>query len=219
MSRALAIASVTLVTAGLVVVTDVAVTLAWKEPLSSIYGAFKQAGLDDDVTALEDSFPEVSGPTEEELRRDARRLARRLEAEAGQGEGIGRLRIPAIGADYAMVEGTYEDALKQGPGHYSATGLPGAGTTVGIAGHRTTYQAPFREIVDLEGGDEVILEMPYATLTYSVDDARVVAPSQVGIVRERKHERLVLTACHPLYSDSERYAVFADLEEVAEPVR
>ena len=116
-----------------------------------------------------------------------------------------------------MVEGTYPDALEEGPGHYSATGLPGAGKTVGIAGHRTTFLAPFRKIDQLEGGDEIVLEMPYATLTYSVDNARVVAPSQVGIVRERKHERLVLTACHPVYSDSERYAVFADLDRVEPP--
>ena len=205
--------------AGLVVLTDVAMTLAWQEPLTSIYGALKQDELEDDVAVLEDHFPEASGSSQAELRRDAARLARKLDAEAGQGEGIGRLGIPAIGADFAMVEGTDLGALQQGPGHYSATGLPGSGTTVGVAGHRTTYLAPFHDINQLEGGDEVIIEMPYATLTYSVDDARVVAPTQVGIVRKRKHERLVLTACHPLYSASQRYAVFADLEEVAEPRR
>jgi sortase A len=210
---------VVLVTAGIVVLLDVGVTLAWKEPVSSLYGALKQNGLDGDIEALEDSFPEAEGPTPAELRRDTARLARRLAAKAGQGEGIGHLRIPAIGADFALVEGTDPGALQQGPGHYSATDLPGAGGTVGIAGHRTTYLAPFRKIDQLEEGDEVVLEMPYATLVYSVDDARVVAPTQVGIVRNRKHERLVLTACHPLYSDAERYAVFADLERVEPAAR
>ncbi|HEX6117159.1 MAG TPA: sortase [Solirubrobacterales bacterium] len=208
-----------LVTAGLMVVLDVGVTLAWKEPVSSLYGALKQIGVEDEVAALEADFPEAEGPTPAALRRDAARLARRLAAEAGQGEGIGRIRIPAIGAEYALVEGTDPGALRQGPGHYSATDLPGAGGTVGVAGHRTTYLAPFREIDQLEGGDEVIVEMPYATLVYSVDDARVVAPTQVGIVRQRKHERLVLTACHPLYSDTERYAVFADLDRVEPAAR
>ena len=219
MSRALAILSVILVTAGAVVLVDVGVTLAWKEPVSSIYGAVQQLGLDDDVTALEESFPEAEGPTTAALRRDAARLARKLAAEAGQGEGIGRLRIPAIGADYAMVEGTDPDSLKQGPGHYSGTALPGAGSTVGIAGHRTTYLAPFRKINELEDDDEVVLEMPYATLVYSVDDARIVEPTQTGIVRKRKHERLVLTACHPLYSAAKRYAVFARLDRVEPPTR
>lgn len=217
MSPWLRIASLALITAGLVVVLDVAVTLAWREPLTSIYGAIQRSGLEDEIAALEDSFPEVSGPTEAELRRDAARLARRLAAETGQGEGIGRLVIPAIDVENPLVEGTDPGALEQGPGHYSGTGLPGSGTTVGIAGHRTTYGAPFRDIVDLSEDDEVIVEMPYAKLTYSVDSARVVEPSDVAIVRKRKDEVLVLTACHPLYSDAERYAVFADLEQVAEP--
>lgn len=208
-----------LVTAGALVVLDVGVTLAWKEPVSSIYGALKQLGVDDEVAALEESFPEARGPTPAALRRDAARLARRLAAEAGQGEGIGRIDIPAIGAEFALVEGTDPGTLQQGPGHYSATDLPGAGGTVGIAGHRTTYLAPFRKIDQLEGGDEVTVEMPYATLVYTVDDARVVAPTQVGIIRRRKHERLVLTACHPLYSDSERYVVFADFDRVEPAAR
>ncbi|MGI8462333.1 MAG: sortase [Solirubrobacterales bacterium] len=219
MSGGLRLLSIAMITAGLVVVADVAVTLAWKEPLSSIYGTLKQSELGDEVSALERDFPEAFGPSERKLRRDAAALARRLKAESGQGEGIGRIRIPAIGLEQAMVEGTDPGALEQGPGHYSATDLPGAGSTVGIAGHRTTYGAPFRRIVELEGGDEVIVEMPYATLTYEVDEARVVAPSDVEIVRPRKRERLVLTACHPLYSDSERYAVFGDLVEVTEPER
>ena len=219
MSRALSIVSVILVTAGAVVLLDVGVTLAWKEPVSSIYGAIQQLGLDDDVEALEESFPEAEGPTPAALRRDAARLARKLAAESGQGEGIGRLLIPAIGADYALIEGTDPGSLERGPGHYSGTDLPGAGSTVGIAGHRTTYLAPFRKIDQLEGGDEVTLEMPYATLVYTVDDARVVEPSQVGIVRKRKEERLVLTACHPLYSAAQRYAVFADFDRVEPAAR
>ena len=201
------------------VILDVGVTLAWKEPVSSLYGWVKQAGVDDEVAALEEDFPEAEGPNPAAIRRDAARLARKLAAEAGQGEGIGRIRIPAIGADYALVEGTDPGALQQGPGHYSATDLPGEGGTVGIAGHRTTYRAPFREIDQLEGGDEIFVEMPYATIVYSVDDARVVAPTQVGIVRERKHERLVLTACHPIYSDAERYAVFAEFDRVEPAAR
>lgn len=219
MSRALAIGSVILVTAGLVVLADVAVTLAWKEPISSLYGAIEQLGVGDEVEALEERFPEAQGPTPAALRRDAARLARRLAAEAGQGEGIGRLLIPAIGADYGLVEGTDELSLQKGPGHYSGTGLPGSGSTVGIAGHRTTYLAPFKRIDELEGGDEVVVEMPYATLVYEVDEARVVEPTQVGVVRRRRHERLVLTACHPLYSDAQRYVVFADLERVEPAAR
>jgi sortase A len=211
------IASAALITAGLVVVSDVAVTLAWKEPVSSLYGAIRQATAGDDFEALEDSFPAVSGPSQAELRREANRLARRLADEIGTGEGFARVRIPAIGVDYAVVEGTDGGSLQRGPGHYPATGLPGQRRTTAIAGHRTTYQAPFREIDRLEGGDEVIVETPYADFAYLVEHAEVVEPDRTDIVRDTGRERLVLTACHPLYSDAQRYAVFAKLETVAEP--
>jgi sortase A len=202
-----------------VLLIDVGVTLAWKEPISSLYGAIRQMGLDDDITALEKDFPEAQGPNPAAVRRDAARLGKKLAATVGQGEGIGRLRIPAIGADLAMVEGTDLGSLQEGPGHYSATKMPGEGGTVGVAGHRTTYGAPFREIDMLEEGDEIFMEMPYATVVYSVDDARVVAPTQVGIVRERERERLVLTACHPVYSAAERYAVFAAFDRIEPAAR
>jgi sortase A len=217
MSGGLRIASVALITAGVVVVSDVAVTLAWKEPVSSLYGAIRQAAAGDDLEALEESFPAVSGPTQAELRRDANRLARRLRDEIGTGEGFARVRIPAIGVDYAVVEGTDHASLQRGPGHYPATGLPGQRRTTAVAGHRTTYLAPFREIDELEGGDEVIVETPYADVTYLVEHAEVVEPHRTDIVREVGRDRLVLTACHPLYSDAQRYAVFAKLDSVAEP--
>jgi sortase A len=216
-ARGLRITSVALITAGFVVVGDVAVTLAWKEPISSLYGAIRQASAGDDFETLEDSFPAVSGPTQAELRRDADRLARLLQDELGSGEGFARIRVPDIGVDYAVVEGTDEGSLQRGPGHYPATGLPGQGRTTAIAGHRTTYLAPFRKLDELDGGDEVIVETPYADFTYLVEHAEVVEPDRTDIVSERGRDRLVLTACHPLYSDDQRYAVFADLETVAEP--
>ncbi len=217
MSRGLRVASLALITAGLVVVSDVAVTLAWKEPISSLYGAIRQATAGDDFDALEESFPAVSGPSQAKLRRQANRLARRLQDEIGTGEGFARVQIPAIGVDYAVVEGTDDASLQRGPGHYPATGLPGQRNTTAIAGHRTTYQAPFREIDELEGGDEVVVETPYADFTYSVQHAEVVEPDRTDIVRDRGRDLLVLTACHPLYSDAQRYAVFAKLETVTEP--
>jgi sortase A len=217
MSRGLRIASLALITAGLVVVSDVAVTLAWKEPISSLYGAIRQATAGDDFEELEEEFPAVSGLSQAELRRQANRLALRLRNEIGTGDGFARIRIPEIGVDYAVVEGTDDSSLQRGPGHYPATGLPGQRRTTAIAGHRTTYQAPFREIDKLEDGDEVVLETPYADFTYLIEQVEVVEPDRTDIVRDRGRERLVLTACHPLYSDAQRYAVTAKLDEVAEP--
>ena len=211
------IASVALLTAGAVVLADVALTLAWKEPLSSLYGSLRQGEKEDELDALSRSFADLAGTSRAELRRSARTLDRRLDASPGQGEAVGRLEIDELEVDYVMVEGTDSASLKEGPGHYSGTALPGAGTTVAIAGHRTTYLAPFRRIDQLEGGDEIELSMPYADFTYSVRRARVVEPTQLGVIRRRESERLVLTTCHPVYSAAQRYVVFAELSRVRRP--
>ena len=97
------------------------------------------------------------------------------------------------------------------------TAFPGQGKTVGIAGHRTTYLAPFRNINEIEDGDELILEMPYGTFRYRVQRHAIVDPYDVHIVRDMGYERLVLTACHPLYSAAQRWAVFARLTEIEPP--
>jgi sortase A len=227
--RLLRILSITLITAGLVVLADVGMTLAWKEPLSTIYGSIQQGEAEDELAALERRFPSpadlraIAGVENVEER--ARLLADRFEDTVERGEGIGRIAIPRIDLDVVFVEGTDTESLRKGPGHYTTIGddrghddgsaFPGQGRTVGIAGHRTTYLAPFRKINEIEDGDEVTLEMPYATFTYRVEKHRIVDPSQVGIVRDVGYERLVLTACHPLYSAAQRWAVFAKLEEIS----
>src|SRR5205814_4986069 len=105
--------------------------------------------------------------------------------------------------------------LQKGPGHYPQTAFPGLGRTVAIAGHRTTYLAPFRHIDDLRRGDEIVLQMPYATFTYRVQTHKIVDPSALWVIRNRGYERLVLSACHPLFSAAQRLVVFSRLVGVA----
>jgi sortase A len=214
--RAGRVVAVTLIAAGAVVLADVAVTLAWKEPMSSIYASIKQGEADEQVATLERDFPRAKGKTQAELARDAHRLANKFEGEVKQNQGIGFIRIPAIDGEYALIEGVDLDELQAGPGRYSSAALPGQGETVAVAGHRTTYLAPFRHIDELEGGDKVEIEMPYAVFTYSVERAKVVEPTDLEVVRPVGRERLVLTACHPLHSAAQRYVVFAELESIAE---
>jgi sortase A len=213
------IASVALITAGVVVLADVAITLAWKEPISALYGSIQQGRLADELEGLEEEFPSEADlraiERAEGLAEEAGVLARRFAGGVEIGEAVGRIRIPSIDADYVLVEGTDTDSLQRGPGHYPDTRYPGEGGTAGVAAHRTTYLAPFRRIDDVDEGDEVILEMPYATFIYEVEGSRVVAPEQVGIVRNVDYERAVLTACHPLYSAAKRYALFARLERIS----
>ena len=110
-----------------------------------------------------------------------------------------------------VVQGTDTGSLQKGPGHYPDTPMPGEEGTVGIAGHRTTYLAPFRHIDSMKPGDTIRLEMPYAILTYRVEKTAIVDPTDIGIVKAVGYQRLVLSACHPLYSAAQRYIVFARL--------
>ena len=213
MRRLARILSVALITAGLVVLADAAATFAWKEPLSTLYSSLRQRAADDQLDSLRDDF--LADPAVEEVdpgggsKQLADLFSRRLE----DGRAIGRIRIPGIDIDYVVIEGTGTADLQKGPGHYPDTALPGQGRTIGIAGHRTTYGAPFNAIDEIDEGDEVTLEMPYGTFTYRVSGTKIVDPSAVEIVDDVGRERLVLTACHPLYSAAKRYAVFADLRE------
>ena len=115
-------------------------------------------------------------------------LAKQMRAQIRDGQGIGRVKVPEIGLNVVMVQGTDTSSLRRGPGHYPETWLPGEGRTVGIAGHRTTYSAPFRKVNELDNGGRVILEMPYGRYTYAVEKTRTVEPSQVGVVRDTSVE-------------------------------
>ena len=108
--------------------------------------------------------------------------------------------------------------LSQGPGRYPSTSLPGLDRTTAIAGHRTTFGAWFRHIDKLRKHDMFVIEMPYGTFRYEVLGHSVVPASDWSIVRNRGYDALVLSACHPLFSASHRWVVFARLRSVT-PVR
>jgi sortase A len=219
MNRFLHVLSVALITAGVVILADVASTLAWREPVSSLYGSIQQHQAAGELADLEARFPSPA-----DLRRvrrlgdDRHRaavLAGLFSAKVRRGQAIGRIVIPRIDLDVIAVQGTDTASLEQGPGHYPGTPLPGQSGTTAFAGHRTTYLAPFRHLDQLEAGDEIRIEMPYARLAYRVQGTRVVAPTDLGILHRAPYQRLVLTACHPLYSASERIVAFAKLQRVA----
>jgi sortase A len=219
MGRALRILSMTLITAGLVVLADVATTLAWKEPVSTVYGSIQQGKAEDELAALESEFPARADLREVEhvdgIRKKVEILAGLFAKRTRQGEAIGRLKIPDIDLDVVVVQGTDTATLQKGPGHYPETPFPGEGGTTAVAGHRTTYLAPFRHLDQLDPGDVIEIEMPYANFAYRVQGTRVVDDSAVNIIHKVGYERLVLTACHPLYSAAQRIAAFAKLREVS----
>jgi sortase A len=139
------------------------------------------------------------------------KAARAFAQQMHDTQAIGRIRIGSIGLNMAFVQGTSEHDLTFGPGHYVDTSLPGMHTTVAIAGHRTTYFHPFRHIDAIHEGDYITLDMPYGTFTYRVYFHKIVNSNDWSIISKRPFEKLVLSACHPLYSATHRYVIFAKL--------
>lgn len=177
-----------LMVSGALLIADAGVTLAWQEPISKFMADQQQQKLE---TQLEDP---------------PRRVIERMPLA---GDAIARIDMPEIDKQSFVVEGTDTESLRKGPGHYPETPLPGERGTVGIAGHRTTYGAPFRDIDQLERGDEIRLDTPTATYVYRVERTRIVDDSALWVTRPVGYKRLVLTACHPLHSAAQRVAVFA----------
>jgi len=209
--------------AGIALIAWVGVTLVWGDPFTSLYTSHAQHALSreldrtDAVWRRADRRAGPRGGKRDEVAALLRARALRFERRLRDGAPIGRIRIPRIHLEMVVIEGTSTDDLEKGPGHYDAatgvdTSLPGMGAVIAIAGHRTTFLHPFRHIDELRPGDKIYLEMPYGTFRYSVYFQRVVVPTDWSILRPRPYEKLVLTACHPLYSASHRLAVFARLE-------
>ncbi len=209
-----------LVAAGVLMLADAAATVLWQEPVTHVLAQRKQGQLSHELRTLRGR-----GPTKGErhaladLRGDRSRiayLARALSRRAAPGSAVGELRLPRIGS-FVVVKGTQPGDLRKGPGAYTGIGLPGVPGTAAIAGHRTTYGAPFRHLDRLRPGDRIVVEMPYARFTYRVERTRITSPRDVSVLERRRYDRLVLTACHPLYSAAQRLVVLARLER-EEPV-
>jgi sortase A len=183
------VASVMMVS-GTLLISDAAVTLLWQEPVSAYVAQRQQTQLKE---ALVTPLPRV------------------IRKEPLPGDAIGRIDIPAIGVDEYMVEGTDTENLRKGPGHYPETPMPGEHGTAAVAGHRTTYGAPFRRIDDLHRGQEITVDMPYGRYVYRVERIKIVPPTDLSVLDRVAHDRLVLSACHPLYSAAERIVVFSKL--------
>jgi sortase A len=203
-----------LIVSGVLMLADAGITLAWQEPISAYRAARDQNKLGDelDAEAAPAARDKQLTASIKDVKRRIKRLAQLDRRRTHNGDAMGRIEIPSLDRKYVFVQGTSLDVLRKGPGHYPKTSFPGAGGTVGIAGHRTTYGAPFRTIDKLKAGQRIVLKMPYGRLEYRVERTQIVAPDAFWIVkRVRGPERLVLSACHPLYSASKRVVVFARL--------
>jgi len=204
-----------LIAAGVLTLAWVVVVWRWEDPFTALYTHVQQTRLahayDKRAAAFE---PHVSGnlvAVERQVAREARDYRRGLH----RGDPVGRLTIGRVGLNMIVVQGTDHETLKKGPGHYIQSALPGEGRLIYVAGHRTTYLAPFAYINNIRVGDFVRFQVPYGVFTYRVTRHYVVAENEVSVLQNHGSEILRLQACHPRFFASHRYIVDAKLVGVA----
>ncbi|MGI8574181.1 MAG: class E sortase [Egibacteraceae bacterium] len=181
-------------------------------------------GQVEDVPAAPDrpARPDDASPNEGET--PARTGVARPAPAPATGEPVAKIEFVRPGAQAPpvheeplyIVQGVGTEQLQQGPGHYPGTSMPGAKGNFAVAGHRTTYGAPFYHLDQLGRGDRVrVTDARGRRFVYTVRTQRVVAPSDVWVIQpdplETGRPTLTLTTCHPRFSAAERLVVFAEL--------
>jgi sortase A len=202
-----------LIVAGAALLAWSLVVWRWQDPFTALYTRWEQRALESRYEARLADYrpPPVRKPRSSltDLRRRLAREARRYRRASKRGDAIGRIEIPRLDVSLILVNGTDSTTLKKGPGRHLRTFMPGEGELVYIAGHRTTYLAPFSDIDDLEPGDRVSLELPYATFEYRIVRHRIVRSDYVAALRSRGREEIALQACWPRFFASHRYIAYA----------
>jgi sortase A len=192
----------------------------WKDPFTTAYTAYEQRKLESSLnhqfeawrplrTPVSRPVKPTSGKPTRRPHDDVRSEARRYRLASHDGDAVAKLRIPRLDLDAVVVNGTSVSDLRRGPGRQLETYMPGERQLVYVAGHRTTYGAPFSDIDRMRPGDKITFELPYATIEYKVMGHRIVDDNDLSVLKTQGHEELVLQACHPRFFASERYLVYA----------
>lgn len=174
----------------------------WQDPFTYALQRLEQRELGQ---RFDRRIEQISASEDSALPEDA--IAWRKSSQ--RGDAIARLRIPRLGLSEIVVNGTDRDTLKRGPGRYLDSAMPGEGELVYVAGHRTTYGAPFSRIDRLSKGDRVFLELPYGTFEYAVTGQRVVRATDTKVLESKGYEQLALQACHPRFFATHRLIAYA----------
>jgi sortase A len=215
MGRLARAAGLALIAAGALTLIWALVVWQWQDPFTALYTTWQQHRLE---AKLDRRFRDYArGPVLLSSAAEVRALeltAARFRRTTGVGQPIGRIVVPRLGLNMILVNGTDDGSLKRGPGRDLRTFMPGQHRLVYIAGHRTTYLAPFSHIEEIRRGDPITLEMPYATFRYRAVRHRIVPATDLSVLRSPHHELLELQACHPRFFATHRYIVYARLASV-----
>lgn len=211
MRRTLRLLGTLMITAGVLALGWAILVWQWQDPFTAIYTHIEQGRLS---ASFDREWRTFHFAAERDRSLAAARRTVAAEAAAFRrslkvGQPIGRITIGRIGLKMVVVQGTDETTLEKGPGHYVGSYLPGQGQLIYIAGHRTTFLAPFSHIDAIRLGDYVTLTMPYGTFTYRVVRHRIVPYNDVAVLRSHDREVLILQACHPRFFATHRYLVYA----------
>jgi sortase A len=189
MRRWIRILGTVLVVAGTLTLVWALVVWQWQDPFTALYTKWRQHQLTGQYEKRVESFrvpPAHTSPVNEQ--RTIALLARRYRRQAKRGEAIGRIKVPRMGVNMILVNGTDHDTLKKGPGRDLRTFMPGE--------------------------NRVTLEVPYATFIYSVTGHRIVKSTDLSVLRSPRHELVELQACHPRFFASHRFIAYARLIRV-----
>jgi sortase A len=221
MKRLLRTSGTLLIVAGVLTLAWAVTVWRWQDPFTAALNAYEQrelaASFDRRLGETASARPADASPA---AGRDAiERAASSWRKTSERGDAVARIRIPRIGLSAVVVNGTDHESLKRGPGHYLGSAMPGEGRLVYLAGHRTTYGAPFSRIDHLRKGDRIFLELPYGTFEYAVTGHRIVAASQTEVLRSKGYEQLALQACHPRFFATHRLIAYAKPVRFTAPQR
>lgn len=191
------------------------VTWQWGDPVTGVYTRWKQHQLAHEYATIAPKFALPPRPVAASTRpvdngKAIRAAADRMRRSISEGQAIGRIIVPRLGLNMVLVNGTNSGSLEKGPGRDLHSYLPGEGQLIYVAGHRTTFLAPFAHIDSLRPGDRVVLQMPYATATYRVAFHVIVPATDLGRLQSHGREVVALQACHPRFSARDRYIVYAE---------
>jgi sortase A len=196
----------------------VGVVWRWQDPFTALYTHWKQHQLAKSYDKRFANYRPLQrldrSATTAATMRSIAREARRYRRESHRGEAIGRIEVPHLGVNMILVNGTDHDTLKKGPGRDLRTYMPGEGQLIYIAGHRTTYLAPFAHIEKLRPGDWVTLKVPYGTFKYRIFRHVIVGSDDLAVLRSHGREVVALQACHPRFFASHRYIAYGRLVRV-----